>query len=84
LEVPDYRRCALETGIADSKPWSATMTLFERIDGLVRSADQRCETELAGLRVHELKRREILLEPVNWIVAAEDSLKNRLGMRDIP
>jgi hypothetical protein len=47
---------------------------IERIDGIVRSADQRCETELVGLRVRELRRREILLEVVNWIIAVGDSV----------
>jgi hypothetical protein len=35
---------------------------IEKMDRIVRSADQTNETELIGLRVRELRRREILLE----------------------
>jgi hypothetical protein len=50
---------------------------IEKMDRIVRSADQRNETELIGLRVRELRRREILLEFAKLIIVAEDSLKSR-------
>jgi hypothetical protein len=50
---------------------------IEKMDRIVRSADQRSETELIGLKVRGLRRREILLELTKWIIVAEDSLKLR-------
>ena len=50
---------------------------IEEMDRIVRSVDQRSETELIGLKVRELRRREILLELTKWIIIAEDSLKPR-------
>jgi hypothetical protein len=50
---------------------------IEEMDRIVRSSDQRSETELIGLKVRELRRREILLELTKWVVVAEDSLKSR-------
>jgi hypothetical protein len=45
---------------------------IEKMDRIVRSADQRNETELIGLRVRELRRREILLELTKWIIAPKN------------
>jgi hypothetical protein len=42
---------------------------IEEMDRIVRSADPRNDTELIGLRVRELRRREILLELTKIIVA---------------
>jgi hypothetical protein len=50
---------------------------IEKMDRIVRSADQRNDAELIGLKVRELRRREILLELTKWIIVAEDSLKPR-------
>jgi len=47
---------------------------IEKMDRIVRSANQRNEIELIGLRVRELRRREILLELTKWIIVAEASL----------
>ena len=52
---------------------------IEKMDRIVRSADQRNEAELIGLKVRELRRREILLELTKWIIVAEDSLKHSLA-----
>ena len=49
---------------------------IEKMDRIVRSADQRNETELIGLKVRELRRWEILLELTKWVIVA-DSLKSR-------
>ena len=54
---------------------------IEKMDRIVRSADQRNEAELIGLKVRELRRREILLELTKWIIVAEDSLKHSLASR---
>jgi hypothetical protein len=55
---------------------------IEKMDRIVQSADQRSETELMGLKVRELRRREILLELTKWIIVAEDSLKHSLAAVD--
>ena len=55
---------------------------IEKMDRIIRSADQRNEIELIGLKVRELRRREILLELTKWIVAAEDLLKPRQTQED--
>jgi hypothetical protein len=52
---------------------------IEKMDRIVRSADQRNEAELIGLKVRELRRREILLELTKWIIVAGDSLKHSLA-----
>jgi len=52
---------------------------IEKMDRIVRSAGPRNDTELIGLRVRELRRREILLELTKWIIVAEDSLKHSLA-----
>jgi hypothetical protein len=52
---------------------------IEKMDRLVRSADPKNEAELIGLKVRELRRREILLELTRWIIVAEDSLKHSLA-----
>ena len=44
---------------------------IEKMDRIVRSATQRGQTELIGLRVRELRRREILLELTKWIIVAK-------------
>jgi len=49
---------------------------IEKMDRIVRSSDQRNEAELIGLKVRELRRREILLELTKWVIVA-DSLKSR-------
>jgi hypothetical protein len=54
---------------------------IEKMDRIVRSAGPRNDTELIGLRVRELRRREILLELTKWIIVAEDSLKHGLAAR---
>jgi hypothetical protein len=54
---------------------------IEKMDRIVRSADPRNDAELIGLRVRELRRREILLELTKWIIVAEDSLKHSLAAR---
>ena len=48
---------------------------IQKIDRIVQSVDQRNDAELIGLKVRELRRREILLELINWLIAAEDLLK---------
>jgi hypothetical protein len=55
---------------------------IEKMDRIVQSADQRNEAELIGLKVRELRRREILLELTKWIIVAEDSLKPSLAAAD--
>ena len=52
---------------------------IEKMDRIIRSANQRNEAELIGLKVRELRRREILLELTKWIIVAEDSLKHSLA-----
>lgn len=52
---------------------------IEKMDRIVQSADQRNETELIGLKVRELRRREILLDLAKWIIDAEDSLKTTIN-----
>jgi hypothetical protein len=47
---------------------------IEKMDRIVRSAHQKNDTELIGLRVREMRRREILLELTKWIIVAEASL----------
>jgi hypothetical protein len=51
---------------------------IEKMDRIVRSADQRNEAEFIGLKVRGLRRREILLELTKWVIATEDPLKYRL------
>jgi hypothetical protein len=57
---------------------------IEKMDRIVRSADQKTEAELIGLKVRELRRREILLELTKWIIVAEDSLKHSLAAQLLP
>ena len=45
---------------------------IEKMDRLLLSTDRADETELIGLRVREMRRREILVELTTWIIAAED------------
>ena len=45
---------------------------IEKMDRIILSADRADETELIGLRVREMRRREILLELTTWINSAED------------
>jgi hypothetical protein len=47
---------------------------IKKMDRIVRSAHQKNDTELIGLRVREMRRREILLELTKWIIVAEASL----------
>jgi hypothetical protein len=44
---------------------------IEKMDRIVRSADQRNEADLIGLKVRELRRREILLELTKRIISPE-------------
>jgi hypothetical protein len=39
---------------------------IEKMDRILLSADRADETELIGLRVREMRRREILLELTTW------------------
>jgi hypothetical protein len=39
---------------------------IEKMDQILLSADRADETELIGLRVREMRRREILLELTTW------------------
>jgi len=54
---------------------------IEKMDRIVRSAGPRNDRELIGLRVREVRHREILAELTKWIIVAEDSLKHRLAAR---
>ncbi len=45
---------------------------IEKMNRLLLSTDRADETELIGLRVREMRRREILVELTTWIIAAED------------
>ena len=45
---------------------------IEKMDRLLLSTDRADKTELIGLSVREMRRREILVELTTWITAAED------------
>jgi len=45
---------------------------IEKMDRLLLSTDRADETELIGLTVREMRRREILFELTTWLTAAED------------
>ena len=45
---------------------------IEKIDRLLLSTDRADETELIGLSVREMRRREILFELTTCLTAAED------------
>jgi len=49
------------------------------MDRTLQQAGSLNETELIGLRVREMRRREILRELTAWIFAAEDSLRRSLA-----
>ena len=45
---------------------------IEKMDRLLLSTDRADETELIGLSVREMRRREILFELTTWLTTAED------------
>jgi len=64
---------------ADLQKLISEYCAIEKMDRIVRPADQRDETELIGLRVREMRRREILLELTKWIIVAEGLVGRRIG-----
>jgi hypothetical protein len=48
---------------------------IEKMDRLSFSPDPTNETELAGFRVREMMRWQILLELTTWITVAEELMK---------
>jgi hypothetical protein len=53
---------------ADLRKLISEYCAIEEMDRILRSADQRSEAELIGLRVRELRRRELLLELTKSII----------------
>ena len=50
----------------DSQKLISEYCAIEKMDRILLSADRADETELIGLRVREMRRREILLELTTW------------------
>jgi hypothetical protein len=55
---------------------------IERIDRIIPPGDRRHKTESIGLRVRELRRREILAELSQWIIATENLLTGLQGQEE--
>ena len=66
-----YRVLGRDPVEADLQKLISEYCAIEKMDRIVRSATQRGQTELIGLRVRELRRREILLELTKWIIVAK-------------
>jgi hypothetical protein len=57
---------------ADLRNLISEYCAIEKMDRLLLSTDRADETELIGLSVREMRRREILVELATWLAAAED------------
>jgi hypothetical protein len=57
---------------ADLRNLISEYCAIEKMDRLLLSTDRADETELIGLSVREMRRREILFELATWLAAAED------------
>jgi hypothetical protein len=70
LGLPKYRPQCRHTG--SRKALVSEYCAIEKMDRLLLSTDRADETELIGLSVREMRRREILFELATWLAAAED------------